>query len=119
MIVDVLFRMKDSGIISNIKITVGEGQQTFTWLAKIVEARIKLFKLTRTAFSDDLIIVDGFLNTSGDLINPADRIYEHCTLNGLSVSAEIISSIPSDEHGDPIMSNWMTTAYIKSANGSE
>ena len=64
-----------------IRVSVGDGQQNFRWLAKAVEGRVQYFKLLRPSNVSDNILLIGFTNSDGDLINPTDKIFEHAESN--------------------------------------
>lgn len=100
-----------------IEISVGEGNQTFKWLAMTIEARIKQFKLLRKTFSQDCVVVVGIKNEHGELVDPADKLQEHCLNDNLKVSAEILEQLSSDEYGNPILNEWLSAAYLRSEEG--
>ena len=99
-------------------VNVGEGKQTFKWLASVVATRAKTFKVLREDFEDDGFIVTGLRNGDGDLVNPIDTIAEHCSSGAdkFSVFADITTTFDSDEWGNPIRGEWMTAAYVRSSS---
>lgn len=117
----VLITFKGAGMDDEtLDFSVGDGTQSFKWLAMAVQARMKQEKLTRRRNGSDDVLVVGILNDKGDLLDPTDKIFEHTiSPEGLSVTVELVSSLTNDEHGDPEVSDWYATAYIKSTNGSK
>lgn len=90
------------------KISVGEATQSFKWLAAVVTNKRGKKKDT---------VVSGFRNMKGELINPKDKLIEHSYQQQLTVTADIIPCVPIDEHGDPVFSDWMQVAYVRSDHG--
>ncbi|KAJ1437193.1 hypothetical protein B484DRAFT_392916, partial [Ochromonadaceae sp. CCMP2298] len=88
MIIEV--KVKDQ----NVSISVGDGKQTFKWLASVVQARIQQYGVLKSRFENDNYIVTEVRNKSGELINPADRLYEHADLGKCSVTAIVATSFP-------------------------
>ena len=128
--------------LGNIEISVGEGTQTLKWLAMAVENRIKQYKLLRKVFSQDNVVVVGIQNENGELIDPADKICEHCLGERIDLKVHVkeqvavtcmtdpyfpttpallitimYTQIPSDEHGTPMFTDWMAEAFIRSESG--
>lgn len=62
-----------------VKVSVGNGLQNFRWLAKTVEGRVRHFNLLRTTNAPDTIVLNGFTNSIGELINPMDKLCEHAS----------------------------------------
>jgi hypothetical protein len=91
-------------------ISVGEGTQSFKWLAAVVSKR-------RGPKNDT--VVSGFRNQHGELLNPLDKIIEHSYKHQLTITADIVPCIPIDEHGDPIFSEWQQVAYVSSGHGQQ
>lgn len=91
-----------------IKITVGDGVQTFKWLAGAVELR---------RGPKNAVRVTGFRNVDGELFNPIDKIFEHSIQEHLTVHADFEYALPIDDYGDPITSDWMQAAYVNSNYG--
>eukprot|EP01006_Ploeotia_vitrea_P002846 TRINITY_DN1091_c0_g1_i1.p1 TRINITY_DN1091_c0_g1~~TRINITY_DN1091_c0_g1_i1.p1 ORF type:complete len:541 (+),score=-13.90 TRINITY_DN1091_c0_g1_i1:192-1814(+) len=93
-----------------LKISVGEGTQSFKWLAQAVMLR---------RGKKEANVISGFRNQNGELISPLDKIFEHSYKHQIKVTAECIPSIDIDEYGDPILSEWMQAAYIKSESSMQ
>lgn len=99
-----------------IEISVGDGRQTFKWLALVVTSRLKQYKVLRSSFEEDCCVVLSISDMNGNLINPNDSICDICR-NGGEVVAEVSDELPSDSFGNPIMTEWMVAAYVKSESG--
>jgi len=91
-----------------IKMTVGDGIQTFKWLAGAVQLR----RGTKNA-----VRITGFRNLDGELFNPIDKIFEHSIQEQLIVDADFEYALPIDDYGDPVASEWMQAAYVNSNHG--
>jgi len=91
-------------------ISVGEGTQSFKWLASVV---------TKKRGPKNDTVVSGFRNQHGELLNPLDKIIEHSYKHQLTVIADIVPCVPIDEHGDPVFSEWMQVAYVSSGYGQQ
>lgn len=102
---------------SNIKVSCGNGRQTFRWLGSVVQARIKQYGVLRRKYEEDNYIVTEIRNAEGLLLNPADLICEHTASDTLSVIAIVSSSFPVDEWEIPEMGEWLKGATIKSDVG--
>lgn len=104
-----LVQMKVNVLVDNTEITVNvqEGNQSFKWLAQIVESRLQALRRTK-------VIVNGIYNELEELIDPRQLICEHATwLNdNWTVKAKILSEFPSDEWGNPIYDEWTACAYL-------
>lgn len=101
----------------SIKVSVGDGKQTFKWLASVVQSRIAQYNLLKNHYEKDSHIVTEIRNHAGELINPGDCIFEHYGPSGLNVTATISTSFPIDDWENPDMGDWMRVAYIKSEIG--
>lgn len=99
-----------------IDVSVGDGRQSFKWLAMVISSRLKQFRVLRSTFEDDCRVVLSISDTSGNLINPNDSICDICR-NGDAVVAEVGDELPSDNFGNPVMTEWMVAAYVKSESG--
>ena len=75
--------------LGSMDISVGEGTQSFKWLAIAIEGRISQFKLLRKAFSQDNVVVVEIQNECGELIDPSDKICEHCISESLVVRVKV------------------------------
>jgi hypothetical protein len=99
-----------------LSISLGSGNQSFKWLANVVSERIKSLGVLRKSFEEEQRTVICFKDSQGMEINPNDPI-----CNVLSdkdtVYTELVESLPNDEFGNPILSEWMISAYVKSGNG--
>ena len=73
-----------------IQINVQEGKQTFRWLAQVISSRLKQ-GTRRLSFEEEFCIVTGIRNADGELINPADKIFEHVSEGGdcCNVAADV------------------------------
>ena len=76
-----------------IDFSLGEGGQTFKWLAMAIESRIREQKLLRKNFAQDSVVVLSIENTNGELFDPADRVYEHCISESLSVKVKVVEQV--------------------------
>jgi hypothetical protein len=99
-----------------LSISCANGQQSFQWLASVVQERLKENKLLRTSMDPESYIVTEIRNTENELINPKDKIYEHATPAGLSVRATISQTFPTDDWENPVFNDWMQVAYLHSAS---
>lgn len=100
-----------------IEISLGSGSQSFKWLANVVSQRLKSQGLLRKSFEDEFRTVVQFTDSEGNVLPPNESI---CTLveDKDIVCAEVIDSLPSDEFGNPVLSEWMLSAYVKSGHGT-
>lgn len=117
----VFITITGAGIVETneiLEVSVGDGNQTFKWLAMTIEARLKQYKLLRKTFSQDSVVVIGLKNELGELIDPRDKLQEHCLSDSLNLTAAVLEQIPTDEYGDPMMNDWMAAAYINSEAGN-
>ena len=103
---------------SSLKISVGDGKQSFKWLASVIASRIKENKKLRSLYEQESYIVTELRNASDELLNPADYLYEHAGQGGLTVSATLATSFPTDEWENPNMNHWMKASYVHSEVGS-
>ena len=103
-----------------LDLSVGDGTQSFKWLALAVQTRMKQEKIARRRNGPDDVLVIGISNERGDLLDPGDKIFEH-TINpeGIAVTIELAPSLANDEHGDPLLTDWYAAAYVKSTSGSK
>lgn len=99
-----------------IMIPCGSGTQNFQWLGNVIKERIQHFNILRKSLETDYFIVTEIKNTSGELINPKDKIYEHSGPSGLDVSATISSTFPVDDWENPLMNDWMQVSLYHSQN---
>ena len=90
-----------------IDVSVGDGRQTFKWLAGVVQQRITQYHMRRKRFETENYIVTELKNTSGELLNPTDLIYEHGHAEGFTIGATLVSNYPVDEWDNPDMGDWM------------
>lgn len=100
-----------------VDISCGDGKQTFQWLASAVQERLKIFNTLRRELETDQFIVTEIRNTSDELINPKDRLYEHAGQAGLTVHATVETSFPVDDWENPVMNEWMEASYVASQAG--
>ncbi len=101
-----------------LPVSVQNGQQTFRWLAMVVQDRLKKEKNPFEKEAEKCLI-QGFYNEGGELIDPRQKINEHaewvnCTWQ---VNATTAEKFPADEWGNPIYSDWRAAAYLNSDNG--
>lgn len=101
----------------HIDISCGKAEQSFQWLATVVQQRIKQFNLMRKSLQQEAFIVTDIRNQDGELINPQDKVYEHIGTNGLTVRATVATSYPVDDWENPKINDWMQVAYIHSKAG--
>ena len=96
-----------------LELSVGDGTQSFKWLALAVQTRMKQEKIARRRNGPDDVLVIGISNERGDLLDPGDKIFEH-TINpeGIAVTIELAPSLANDEHGDPLLTDWYAAAYV-------
>jgi hypothetical protein len=90
-----------------LDISVGDGKQTFKWLASVIQSRIQTHQLRRKGYETESYIVTELLNTKGELLNPSHCIYEHAGSNGMELSAVLATSFPVDEWDNPEMGDFM------------
>lgn len=109
----VYVKVKDA----SVKISCGNGRQSFRWLGSVVQSRIKQFGVLRNKFEEDNYIVTEIRNAEGQLLNPDDMLCEHATSDTLNVTAVVASSFPVDEWEIPEMGDWLKGAYVKSKTG--
>ena len=69
--------------------SLGDGGQTFKWLALAIESRIKQQKLLRKAFAQDNVVVLSIENDHGELFDPADKVHDHCDSESLSITVRV------------------------------
>lgn len=100
-----------------IDISCGDGRQSFQWLAAAIQGRLKHFNVLRKGLETDQYIVTEIRNTSGELINPKDKLYEHAGPSGLIVRATVEVTFPVDSWENPVMNEWMEAAYTHSQSG--
>jgi hypothetical protein len=100
-----------------IVVEVGNGHQTVRWLAQTVQARIALKKLMRLEFAEEKLIVTAIRNASGDIISPYMEIAEAISDPSIPLKADVSDSTPTDEHGNPVLTQWTLDAYVKSVPG--
>ena len=107
-----------------IQIKVGDGHQTFKWLAAILQSRIAEQKLLRPQQMSDHVIVKTIRNKTGELVNPNDLIVEHrpkgsFDTDTLDVLVEVMAEFESDTHGFPIYEDWLQAAYMITDSSSK
>lgn len=98
-------------------VSCGKGEQSFQWLATVIQQRVKQFNLMRKSLQEESFIVTELRNQEDELINPQDKIYEHVGTNGLTVRAILVTSYPIDDWENPKINDWMQVAYIHSKSG--
>ena len=96
-----------------LEIEVGEGHQSFRWLAQVVSARIKRFKVLRATFEEEKQLVLRLTHQNGTEIDPNSEICDGVE-DGSSIVAEVTDSVPSDSHGNVALTSWMQDAYVQS-----
>jgi hypothetical protein len=108
----IIVQVKDK----SLEISLGSGTQSLKWLANVVSQRLKTQGLLRKTFEEEFRTVINFKDESGETLNPNESI---CNLasDGDTLIAEVVESLPSDEFGNPILTDWMLSAYIKSSHG--
>jgi hypothetical protein len=99
-----------------VNISVGDGRQTFRWLALVITERFKEFRVLKNSFEEDCRLIISLKDSEGRLLNPLDPICEVLS-NGADIFCDIVDSIPSDEFGNPIQSDWRIAAYVRNSNG--
>jgi hypothetical protein len=105
-------------LTKQVNIEVGEGTQTVRWLAQVVSARIKMFKLLRSTFEDEKQLVTAIRGENGEPIDPNSQIVD--VLNdGSIVIADVSDEIITDSYGQPSLPEWMMSAYVKSTAGQQ
>jgi hypothetical protein len=116
MMLQVAIHHPDAGIV---EMSLGDGRQTFRWLAKALEARLSVFKTLRDSNSADKCVICAFKNASGELLNPFDMIFEHAEdgAEKVEVWAESQSKIEIDGNGDPVYPEWLSAAFVMSDEG--
>jgi hypothetical protein len=100
-----------------IVVEVGDGRQSVRWLAQTVQARIAVKKLMRLEFAEDKVIVTAIRNASGAIINPYMEIAEAVPDLSIPLKADVSDATPTDEYGNPVLTQWTQDAYVKSAAG--
>jgi len=101
------------GSASVLTLNVKEGQQTFKWLAQVVQARSTVSNSMSAAR-----ICASIMNRDNEMVNPRDMIAEHADADGkCSVQAHLLPSFPSDAYGNPIYDDWVCAAYLRSELG--
>jgi len=99
-----------------LEISLGDGEQTFRWLGLVVNARLKSSGILKKSFEEECRTVLGFTNEEGNTIDPTKRIVNMVD-DKANVYAEVTESLQSDEHGNPMLTNWMVSAYVHSDLG--
>lgn len=102
---------------TSFDVSVGNGHQTFKWLASVIQGRINSNKMLLKKIGNASYIVTEIRNTFDELLNPADMIFEHSGPNGLVVTAITSTSYPVDEWENPDPGDWMKGAYVQSKAG--
>jgi hypothetical protein len=104
-----------------IKVQVGEGRQTFKWLATVVQTRLKEQQLLRRHMVSDTVLVKAIKNAAGELINPNDYVCEHKIPDalGVTVYCEIMDVFESDACGFPVYDDFLQAAYMVSDASSK
>jgi hypothetical protein len=64
-----------------VSVSVGDGKQTFKWLASVVQARIQQYGVLKSRFEDDNYIVTEVRNRSGELIYAPMHLYTYAPLH--------------------------------------
>ena len=100
-----------------IEVSVGDGKQTFRWLASVVQSRIKQSNVLRSNYEDESYIVTEIRNAFGELLNPQDCIFEHSGTNGLTITAIVSTKFPVDEWENPELGDWLQGAHVHSKAG--
>jgi hypothetical protein len=108
VIVDVLGR--------EVGVEVGEGKQHFKWLAQVISAKIKLFKILRSTYEDEKHLVVALRNRNGQLLDPHGIISDTIE-DGAFIKAEVSDEISSDTYGNPTVPQWLQDAYVQSSAG--
>lgn len=102
-----------------IDISCGKGEQSFQWLATVIQQRLKHFNVLRKSLQQEQFLVTEIRNAGGELINPKDKLYEHIGLSGLTVHATIETSFPVDDWENPQLNDWMQAAFVHSVTGQQ
>ena len=76
-----------------LEFSLGEGEQTFKWLAMAIEARVRQQKILRKTFSQDSVVVLSITNDQGELFDPIDRVYEHCNSGAIDVKVSVTEQV--------------------------
>eukprot|EP01041_Mallomonas_annulata_P010142 gene10142-21153_t len=99
---------------NKIQITVGEGKQTFKWLANVVTEQLKSIISAKLKVGDVGASVVGFTDLSGDEIHPMDFLYQYSSdsVNTMDFIAKVIETIPSDDYGNPLYSEFQKAAFL-------
>lgn len=97
---------------TKLSISVGTGQQSFKWLASVIQERLRQFNLMRKNLEPETFIVTEIRNHENQLINPKDKLFEHTTPAGLSVIAIVSTAFPIDDWENPKFNDWMQVAYL-------
>ena len=111
MIVTVYLNHLDDVLPFTIK--VGDGNQSIKWLSQVIQSRIKQDNILRNEHKDDGVVVTGIRNSSRELINPVDCIYEHSDPTGMTVYVDITKELPSDQWANPITNEWQEAAFLR------
>ena len=100
-------------------ISVGGGKQTFRWLAQCIQSRLLLMKSMRSNNKAERFRINALRNKGNELINPFDLIVEHLPLeiNLLEVFADCQFNANIDNSGNPLYTEWESTAYVVSEEG--
>ncbi len=103
----------------SVNISLGNGRQTFRWLAHAVQARLLNMKVLRGGYEKEHRCITSFKNVSGELINPFDMIMEHVAVHSETVDlwAQCDTQIEIDKNGDPIYPEWLAAAVVLSEEG--
>ena len=102
---------------ATVKISCGNGRQSFRWLGSVVQSRIKQYGVLKNKFEDENYIVTEIRNMDGQLLNPMDLLCEHADSDNLNVVATVVSAFPVDEWEVPEMGDWLKEAHVKSKTG--
>ena len=100
-------------------ISVGGGKQTFRWLAQCIQSRLLLMKSMRSSNKAERFRINALRNKGNELINPFDLIVEHLPLdiNLLEVYADCQFNANIDDSGNPLYTEWESSAYVVSEEG--
>ena len=104
----------------SVRFNVGNGHQTFRWLAGVIVDRLKETKLVREEYADNNFVISSLQNENGILLNPKEHIFEHIpsdSKNTISIKATLSPNFPSDEWGNPILTPWQVNAFVHSESG--
>lgn len=99
-----------------LEISLGDGDQTFRWLGLVVNARLKSSGILKKTFEEECRTVQGFTNEEGNTIDPTKRISSMVD-DKANIYAQVTETLKSDEFGNPILTNWMISAYVHSDLG--